>query len=395
MGSRPPAPGQRLRARIEPGRQLQRLPSPRRREALQAVVEHRLGAVGAQFLDRATHAEGEVAVQACALGRGQGHVEHEQLALPRGLQRDLVAQGRTAPLQRLLAGAEGAAALAAPDGTVVIPQHLAAPVALVRARRRAGVEADAEGRAVVDQQIGQAARTHVVADAGALLGLSRRAPQGAAQPRQEEECRQAQRQSGEQQQARSGQVAPREGESRLRVLIALQGAQGGEGRHQSQRHQQGAGQALVEQQGSHQQEAGESDRAARVARPLALAEFEHEHAGRQGAARIATEQVAVLGDDGQGQGQGQRQAHPPGKPAPIRSQAALQPAHRQQGKHGQVQPDRQVGHVHGHGTGHRQSQQVEGMAVQARHSRASSRRQACRWWGPRSGPRRHDGRCRA
>ena len=190
-------------------------------------------------------------------------------------------------------------------------------------------------------------------------------------------------------------LAPREGESRLRVLIALQGAQGGEGRHQSQRHQQGAGQALVEQQGSHQQEAGESDRAARVARPLALAEFEHEHAGRQGAARIATEQVAVLGDDGQGQGQGQRQAHPPGKPAPIRSQAALQPAHRQQGKHGQVQPDRQVGHVHGHGTGHRQSQQVEGMAVQARHSRASSRRQACRWWGPRSGPRRHDGRCRA
>jgi hypothetical protein len=54
---------------------------------------------------------------------------------------------------------------------------------------------------------------------------------------------------------------------------------------------------LVEEQGTHQAEAGEGDRHPRIATVLAFEHLQHEQADGEGAAWFATEQGAVVSDN--------------------------------------------------------------------------------------------------
>ncbi len=185
-------------------------------------------------------------------------------------------------------------------------QYRPAPVTLLWRGDRAE-ELHAKRRGVIGHQVQPLPGLHRVGQAGFAHRAIRDAPERFAQPREQPETGQGQRQAEQHQPADAAQLAF-EGRWRclsLQVCQALQGEQCDQAGQHGQRHRQ---RALVEQERRERAEQPEADQAAGIAQAAQLAGFQREHCCQQRAAGVAARPWTHLPVNGGQHGEHQQQA---------------------------------------------------------------------------------------
>ena len=351
--------GQGAGLRIAFGRQLQFAVAQRLAEVgACAVVRVRLGAI----LDHRVDAVAGPQLVVPGLLRHvrrplANHVEREQHALGRGFQRHDVGD-RVAEIfdRRPVVGLGPGTG---PGEAVELGHHRTAPVALQRRRHRS-VEADAEGDGVVDRQLRNVPRRHLLGQArgGPLAG--RHAPEVAGDPRKEHEQHQRDGQRLQQHGAR--------GPERLQRLVVVPGP----GHVQQRRRQQpggrqhpcSGGQVLAVEEGRQAQEPADEHEHDVVAPRARLQQLQRRHQGQQGGPGIEAVQGLVADEDAGGGGEGYPAAKRAARQCPTASLGHQPPGADGQGRGGH--PGLQVSDMRGHGGGQsaqRPGQPAHGVAL--------------------------------